>query len=299
MEFKNLISKKVKLFSDFVFFLTKRAKADAVFRVASSLAYTSLIAIVPLLAIGIAIFSAFPVFDPVRTQLADFLFKNLTPSFEEEIRQYLEVIVKNSGQLGTMGVSGIAVTAILLLSTIEDSFNYIFKVTQPRPIATKVTLYWTVITLGPLLLGTAFSMRGYLYTLKRFVDVDGEASQFVIGYFIPPLITIATLMLVYILVPNKKVSILNAFCGSVVAVILFGFLRMGFGSFVMSNTTYSTLYGALAIIPIFLIWMYLSWAVVLFGAVVTASLEEYRQLNKMEIKKVIISAKKGQRIITE
>ena len=79
MEFKNLISKKVKLFSDFVFFLTKRAKADAVFRVASSLAYTSLIAIVPLLAIGIAIFSAFPVFDPVRTQLADFLFKNLTP----------------------------------------------------------------------------------------------------------------------------------------------------------------------------------------------------------------------------
>lgn len=299
MEFKNLISKKVKLFSDFVFFLTKRAKADAVFRVASSLAYTSLIAIVPLLAIGIAIFSAFPVFDPIRAQLADFLFKNLTPSFEEEIRQYLEVIVKNSGQLGTMGVSGIAVTAILLLSTIEDSFNYIFKVTQPRPIATKVTLYWTVITLGPLLLGTAFSMRGYLYTLKRFVDVDGEASQFVIGYFIPPLITIATLMLVYVLVPNKKVSILNAFGGAVVAVILFGFLRLGFGSFVMSNTTYSTLYGALAIIPIFLIWMYLSWAVVLFGAVVTASLDEYRQLNKMEIKKVIVAGKKGQRIITE
>ena len=74
---------------------------------------------------------------------------------------------------------------------------------------------------------------------------------------------------------------------------------MGFGSFVMPNTTYSTLYGDLAIIPIFLIWTYLSWAVVLFGAVVTAALDEYRQLNKMEIKKVIVSAKKGQRIITD
>lgn len=297
MEIKTVCYNKMKTVADFIFFLTKRAKADAVFRVASSLAYTSLIALVPLIAIGIAIFSAFPVFDSVRAQLADFLFQNLTPAFEEEIRSYLEVVVKNSGQLGTVGVSGIAITAILLLSTIEDSFNYIFKVTQPRRIATKITLYWTVITLGPLLLGTAFSMRGYLYTLQKFVDADGETSQMFFSYLIPPLMTVAALMLIYILVPNKKVSILNALCGAIVAVILFAFLRMGFGSFVMSNTTYSTLYGALAIIPIFLIWMYLSWAVVLFGAVVTASLDEYLQLNKTEIKKVIIAGKKGKRII--
>ena len=288
MEIKTVCYNKMKTVADFIFFLTKRAKADAVFRVASSLAYTSLIALVPLIAIGIAIFSAFPVFDSVRAQLADFLFQNLTPAFEEEIRSYLEVVVKNSGQLGTVGVSGIAITAILLLSTIEDSFNYIFKVTQPRRIATKITLYWTVITLGPLLLGTAFSMRGYLYTLQKFVDADGETSQMFFSYLIPPLMTVAALMLIYILVPNKK---------AIVAVILFAFLRMGFGSFVMSNTTYSTLYGALAIIPIFLIWMYLSWAVVLFGAVVTASLDEYIQLNKTEIKKVIIAGKKGKRII--
>ncbi|MBR1648432.1 MAG: YihY family inner membrane protein [Alphaproteobacteria bacterium] len=262
---------------DFVFFLRRRAKADAVFRVASSLAYTSLIALVPLIAIGIAIFSAFPVFDNIRSQLADFLFQNLTPSFEEEIRQYLGEIVSKSGQLGAVGVSGIAVTALMLLSTIEDSFNYIFKVTQPRRIATKITLYWTVITLGPLLLGTAFSMRGYLYTLQKFVAADGETSQIFLSYLIPPLMTIATLMLVYILVPNKKIPVLNAFAGAVVAVIGFWLLRQGFGSFVMSNSTYSTLYGALAIIPIFLIWMYLSWAVVLFGAVVTAALDEYTQ----------------------
>jgi len=297
MEIKAAVLSKLKPMADFAFFLSKRAKADAVFRVASSLAYTSLIALVPLLAIGIAIFSAFPVFDSIRSQLADFLFQNLTPSFEEEIRQYLEVIVKNSGQLGAVGVCGIAVTAILLLSTIEDSFNYIFKVTQPRRIATKITLYWTVITLGPLLLGTAFSMRGYLYTLQKLMAADGETSRFFFSYLIPPIITVAALMLVYVLVPNKKVSILNAFAGAVVAVMLFGLLRMGFGSFVMSNSTYSTLYGALAIIPIFLIWMYLSWAVVLFGAVVTAALDEYAQLNGTEIKKVIVAGKKGRRIV--
>lgn len=295
MSIKNEIGVKLKTINNFLFFLTKRAKADAVFRVASSLSYTSLIALVPLIAIGIAIFSAFPVFDSIRSQLADFLFQNLTPSFEEEIRQYLEEIVNKSGQLGAVGVCGIAITAILLLSTIEDSFNYIFKVTQPRRIATKVTLYWTVITLGPLLLGTAFSMRGYLYTIQKFVNVD--TSQFFLSYMIPPMITIATLMLVYILVPNKKVSILNAFVGAIVAVVLFWFLRLGFGSFVMSNTTYSTLYGALAIIPIFLIWMYLSWAVVLFGAVVTAAMDEYRALNKTEIKKVIVAGRKGKRLI--
>ena len=291
------VTNKLKAFNAFLFFLTKRAKADAVFRVASSLAYTSLIALVPLIAIGIAIFSAFPVFDNIRGQLADFLFQNLTPSFEEEIRQYLGDIVSKSGQLGAVGVTGIAITAILLLSTIEDSFNYIFKFTQPRRIATKITLYWTVITLGPLLLGTAFSMRGYLYTLQKFVDDGGETSRLFFSYMIPPLMTIITLMLVYILVPNKKVSICNAFIGAIVAVILFWFLRLGFGSFVMSNTTYSTLYGALAIIPIFLIWMYLSWAVVLFGAVVTAAMDEYKSLNKTEIKKVIIAGKNGKRLI--
>lgn len=297
MNIENNISSKLEATKKFLFFLSKRAKADSVFRVASSLAYTSLIALVPLLAIGIAIFSAFPVFDSIRTQLADFLFQNLTPSFEEEIRHHLEEIVKKSGQLGAVGVTGIAITAILLLSTIEDSFNYIFKVTQPRRIATKITLYWTVITLGPLLLGTAFSMRGYLYTLQKFVYSNTGTSQFFFSYMIPPIITIITLMLVYFLVPNKKVSIRNAFIGAIVAVVLFWLLRIGFGSFVISNTTYSTLYGALAIIPIFLIWMYLSWTVVLFGAVVTAAMDEYKDLNKTEIKKVIVAGRNGKRLV--
>ena len=155
MEWKTKLAEKSKPLTDFLFFLAKRAQNDMIFRVASSLAYTSLIALVPLFAIGLAIFSAFPVFEAVRSQVEEFIFQNLTPEFEQEVSSYFAAIVKNAGQLTTIGVVGIAVTSILLLSTIENSFNFIFKVTQPRHITTKITLYWTVITLGPLLLGTA------------------------------------------------------------------------------------------------------------------------------------------------
>ena len=296
MDWKSKLSGYINVCKSFLFFLLRRAKTDTICRVASSLAYTSLIAIVPLFAIGLAIFSAFPVFDAIRGQMQESLFQNLTPEFGQEVSQYFAGIVKNSGQLTTMGVSGIAVTAILMLSTIENSFNFIFKVNQPRRIATKVTLYWTVITLGPLLLGTAFSMRGYLYGLQKIVSVNGQTSELFFSFLIPPLITILLLTLVYVLVPNKKIGWLNAAAGAVVAVIMFWFLRQGFALAVLKNATYKTLYGALATIPVFLIWMYLSWAVVIFGAVVTAALEEYQQLDKLEIKKVIVASKKGKRV---
>jgi len=296
MDLKQFFKNKYFVFTDFLFFLTKRVKTDAIFRVASSLAYTSLIAIVPLFAIGLAIFSAFPVFDSVKAQMQEFLFQNLAPEFGEEVRQYFSGIVHNSGQLTTIGVSGIAITAILMLSTIEDSFNYIFKVSQPRRIATKITLYWTVITLGPLLLGTAFSMRGYLFTLQKMMAADGQTTQLFLSWLIPPMMTVLALMMGYILVPNKKIKFYNALVGAITAVIMFWFLRQGFAMAVLKNATYKTLYGALATIPVFLIWMYLSWAVVIFGAVITASMEEYQQLNKTELKKVIVASKKGQRL---
>ncbi len=295
MEWKTKLAEKSKPLTDFLFFLAKRAQNDMIFRVASSLAYTSLIALVPLFAIGLAIFSAFPVFEAVRSQVEEFIFQNLTPEFEQEVSSYFAAIVKNAGQLTTIGVVGIAVTSILLLSTIENSFNFIFKVTQPRHITTKITLYWTVITLGPLLLGTAFSMRGYLYTLQKFMAADGETGRFFFSCMIPPLMTILSLMLVYVLVPNKKVRLDSALAGAAVAVVLFWFLRQGFALAVLNNATYKTLYGAMAVIPVFLIWMYLSWAVVIFGAVVTAALDEFRQFNGREIKKAIVAAKSGRR----
>lgn len=267
---------KAQTFKKFLIFLTQRAKSDTILRVASSLSYTSLIALVPLLAIGLAIFSAFPVFSEVRDQLQTLLLQNVVPDLEEEVSQYFNAFISATAKLTTVGVVGIAVTAILLLSTIENSLNFIFKVYKARSIKTKITLYWTVITLGPLLLGTGFSMRGYVYALQKFMPEALLSTEVFFSAVLPSLFTILALVLLYVLVPNKKVNVWHAFIGAVVAMILFYILRKAFGSFLVSTNTYNVLYGALAIIPIMLIWLYLIWAAVIFGAVITAALDEFQ-----------------------
>lgn len=292
---KSKLAKYYRTTKEFLFFLTRRAQNDTIFRVAASLSYTSLIAIVPLFSIGLAIFSAFPVFDGVKEQVKEFLLANFVPTIEQEVNQYFAEFINATAGLTTFGVVGIAITAILMLSTIESSLNFIFKVYKPRRLTTKITLYWTVITLGPLLLGAAFSLRGYLYTLQKFMPEIAD-SQLHVSNLLPSLITMLTLILVYVLVPNKKVKIYNACIGAFVAVILFWVLRTGFGYFMVKSATYKILYGALATLPVFLIWMYLAWAVVIFGAVVTAALEEFQQLDERSLKKIIISGKPEKRI---
>ena len=267
------IKQKFAQLKNFVVFLRSRIQTDNILRVASSLSYTSLIALVPFIAIGLAIFSAFPVFSDMRAQLQETLIHNLVPSIGHEVTTYLNEFISATAKLTAVGVIGIAITAVLLLSTIENSFNYIFKVYKPRSIKTKITLYWTVITLGPLLYGAGFSMRGYFFALQKLMPQDFGTHHMMA--FLPTLFTLLTLMLVYILVPNKKVRFRNAFWGALCAVIGFYIMRKIFGTFIASSAAYTTLYGALAAIPLLLVWLYFNWAVVIFGATVTAALDEY------------------------
>ena len=259
-------------------FFAERARNDNIFRVAASLSYTSLIAIVPLFAIGLAIFAAFPVFASIKEQIQEFVINNFIPTSEENVSHYFTTFITATAQLTTIGVISLIVTSILMLSTIENSLNFIFKVNKSRNIKTKITLYWTVITLGPLFAGAAFSLRSYVYTWQKFMPNNLISSQFYLSTLVPSIMTILSLIMLYVLVPNKKVKISSALIGSIIAVILFSFLRKGFGLVITNNEMYKTLYGALATLPIFLIWMFLSWVVVIFGAVLTASIEEFKHL---------------------
>ncbi len=279
MYWKTKFKNAAETLKNFLIFLVRRAKNDTIFRVSSSLSYTSLIAIVPLFVIGLAIFSAFPGFTTIKGQFQEFILKNFVPDIGQEISQYFVSFLNASAQVTTIGVVGLAVTSIMLLSTIENSFNFIFKVYKPRNIKTKITLYWTVITLGPILLGAAFSLRSYLFTLQSLMP-EGIGKSMYFSQMIPSLITMLVLIMVYVLVPNKKVKISNALVGAFIAVLLFWVLRKSFGILVIENATYKTLYGALAALPVFLIWMYLAWSVVIFGAVVTAALEEYQAIEE-------------------
>lgn len=286
MKLKEKFSTVFQKIREFLYFLVRRAQNDTVLRVASSLSYTSLIALVPVLAIALAVFSAFPVFNDVREQIKDLIIQNLVPSAEFDINEYFTQFINATAKLTTIGVIGIALTAILLLSTIENSFNFIFKVTRPRRLTTKITLYWTVITLGPLLLGTAISLKS-LSAVDTVLN-NLPAGAVLLGKVLPFLLTWLVLTSVYLLVPNKKVGFLNAMAGALVAMFLFWLLKNGFALFMVKNNTYKTLYGAVAVVPLMLIWMYLYWAAVIFGAVVTAALEEFRQLDRRNLNKIMI-----------
>ena len=290
MILKNCLKSRNEDIKQFFTFLLYRVRNDMIFRVASSLSYTSLIAIVPLIAVMLSIFSAFPVFDNVKEIVQNTIVQNIVPATDADVAQYINDFIRSSAQLTALGVVGVAVTAIMLLSTIENSFNFIFKVKRARRITAKITLYWTIITLGPLLLGAAVSIRGYFYTLQRFVP-DSVNNFILVGKVLPAILTLTILVMVYLFMPNKKLHFLNALSGALTALILFWVLRSGFAWFMLQNATYKTLYGALAVIPVSLIWMYLSWSVVIFGAVVTAALEEFRTSDSKTIQKILIKDK--------
>ena len=286
MYIKTSLKQWSKQAQNFLYFLARRAKNDMIFRVSASLSYTTLIAMVPLFAIGLSIFSAFPAFESIRGQIQEFLLHNMAPALGQEVSGYLSEFLKASAGLTAIGVVSIVVTSILMLSTIENSLNFIFRVSRPRRITTKITLYWTVITLGPLLLGAAFSIRSYFFALT---EDDKIFNNIYMSNLLPALITMLMLMIVYIFVPNKKIRIRNAAGGALVALIIFWALRKIFGIVVLNSATYQTLYGALAVIPLFLIWMYLAWSVVIFGAVITAALEDYQQLDEHSLKRIMVS----------
>ena len=286
MYLKTSLKQGLKQAQNFLYFLARRAKNDTIFRVSASLSYTTLIAMVPLFAIGLSIFSAFPAFESIRGQIQEFLLHNMAPALGQEVSGYLTEFLKASAGLTAIGVVSIVITSILMLSTIENSLNFIFRVSRPRRITTKITLYWTVITLGPLLLGAAFFFFCYFFALT---EDDKIFNNIYISNLLPALITMLMLMIVYIFVPNKKIRIRNAAGGALVALIIFWVLRKVFGIVVLNSATYQTLYGALAVIPLFLIWMYLAWSVVIFGAVITAALEDYQQLDERALKRIMVS----------
>ncbi len=270
---------------DFVKFVMIRAKQDNVLRVAASLGYTSMIALVPLIAIALAIFSAFPVFDSVKMEIQNFMFNNLVPGVGKTVETYISSFVGATGKLTTIGVVGLAVTAIMMLSTIEASLNVVFGVKKSRPIVARVLVYWTILTLGPLLLGASFSVSGYIFSLS-FLNGDISSYGVELARYVPKLLMMFVLMGVYLFVPYRKIKLKHTFVGAFVAVVLFAVLKKTFGMFVVQGSTYNTLYGALAVIPVLLVWMYLSWAVVIFGAVIVASIPEWLE-KRADLNKVL------------
>ena len=268
-------SARVAAAGAFLAFLLRRFRDVRCLRVAASLSYTSLLALVPLLAIVFSVLAAFPVFDAIKEEIRRFIFLNVAPHAGEQARNYVDTFVANTNQLTALGVVGLAATAIMLLSTIENAFNFIWRVVRPRRLSQRLVAYWTVLTLGPLLAGGAISMSAYLYATVRWTGLEA-ADVGVLARMMPFVLTVAAFAVLYVTLPNCRVRWAHAATGGLVAAALFELLKQGFGEYVQAFPAYRTIYGAMSSLPLFLIWMYLVWSVILFGGVIAAAWPEWR-----------------------
>lgn len=270
--------------------LWARLQQDNVPGVAASLSYTSLLALVPLLSISVAVLTAFPVFDNARESLQRLVFDTFVPASGEAIEAAVTRFVEATGRLTAIGVAGLAVTSVMLLVTIEKAFNGIFRAPEGRSLAARLVVYWTVLTLGPLLMGTAFALSGYITAIGgagalwarsavgEWAFTWAQTGWNMASLMLPHLLTMTAFGLIYRLVPNRAVRTRDAVVGAILAGLVFASLRFGFLTYFARGGAYHTVYGALAALPLFLVWMYVSWMVVLGGAVVAAALPEWRQL---------------------
>ncbi len=255
----------------------KRFGKDSCARSAAALSYSSLLALVPLLTIALTVLSAFPAFSQARVELQELVFKNFLPDAGIEISDQVTSFVENATQTTGIGVVALAATALLLLSTITSAFNAIWRVADQRSLFLKLLVYWALLTLGPMLIGASLTLSSYGFAMVEWSGIDGYTRSFFdVTQFLPAVLSAGAFTLLYIVVPNRPVRFRHAFGGAIVAAFLFEVLKKGFALYLAHFPSYQALYGALAAVPIFLVWMYLSWAVILFGAEIAASLPEWR-----------------------
>ena len=249
----------------------------------AALAYTTLLSLVPLMVVSSSVFSAFPVFENASAQIQNFVFDNFVPASGAVVQEHLLSFSSKAKQLTGTGIVFLMVTAIMMMSTIEKSLNSIWRLSQHRNILSKFIIYWSVLTLGPLLMGIGIAITSYLVSLPLLAEPAGLISKR-LGLLktIPFFMEILAFTSLYLLVPMTRVRFTHAAAGGLVAALLFELAKFGFTLYITNFPTYQTIYGALATIPIFLIWVYFSWTIALIGAQFAYSLSTFRLCNRQK-----------------
>lgn len=257
----------------FLYRLWRHFIDDGFPRNAAALAYATLLALVPLATVVFSALSMFPVFEEWASMLEEFVYKNFVPAAGDVIKEHLQRFTEHTGKLTAIGSVFLVVGAVLLLFTIEETLNEIWHVKERRQMSQRVLSYWAALTLGPLLIGASLSLTSYLISLTLSSDqaVVAQAQSYVLAA-LPFVFETLAFLILYLVVPNCNVRFRDALIGGIVAAILFEISKRGFAWFVFNFASYQVIYGALATIPIFLIWIYISWLVVLVGAAVVVVL---------------------------
>lgn len=269
--------KQLRAAWEFILALVTRFREERATQTAGSLTYTTLLSLVPLLTVALGITTAFPVFDQWIGSLQLFILENVlpdTPAVTTIIDQ-INSFTENVGRLTAIGILGFIVTSVMLMLTVDNALNRIFRVQRRRTILHNIFIYWAVITLGPLLIGASLS-ASYIAVKEATGALQLDWVRDSVLGVIPFILTCIALTLLYGVVPARPVDWQHALTGGVLAAIGFEIAKRGFAIYLSRVPTYTLIYGAFATIPIFLIWLYLSWLVVLTGAILTAMLPAFR-----------------------
>jgi len=245
-------------------------------QVASSLAFTSLLSFVPLLTVMFGLFGEISVLQNFSTLIQNFIFANFVPEFGQTIEQYIYIFSTKASQLTISGSVFLVLIAMMLLATIDNSFNRIWKIKKKRNPIKRILIYFSLLIMGPLLIGIGLALTSYLLSIPVIADVDTtfNVKTHLLGW-LPFLMTSIAFILLYILVPNCYVYKKYAVSAGVICAILFELAKYGFGIYVKEMSGYENIYGALAILPLFLVWIYISWVIILFGAHITFCLSSF------------------------
>lgn len=274
---RRTIGGQFHLLINFVSLVYSRFREERCFQLCGSLTFTTLLALVPLVTIALMFMTAFPVFNTLSEQLREFVLANMVPEAGSKvISGYVQQFSNNAAKLTAAGVSVFVISSIMLMLTIDKAFNTIWRVKRPRPLVQRVLIYWSLLTVGPLLMGGSLTLWSWLIKLSN--DASGVVPIVVIETLkvVPIALTALAFGLLYRLIPNRQVSLIDAAIGGVFAAVFFEAMKYGFSQFITNFGSYKLVYGAFASVPIFLIWIYASWVVVIFAAVITSGLSYWR-----------------------
>lgn len=242
-------------------------------QVAGSLTFNTVLALVPILTIALAILTAFPLFATFKSSLEAYFIQSLIPKgISNTILGYLTQFATKATRLSAFGGLALFATAVATMAMIDRTFNGIWHVKHKRPLFQRLMVYWVIVTLGPLLIGISISSTSFLFSVTTGIFTKMPFIGATLYSMISVAISTGAFTLLYVVVPNRKVDWRDAFWGALFAALAFELAKRLFSIFITQFPTYTVVYGALAAVPIFLLWIYLSWLIALFGAVIAAAL---------------------------
>ncbi len=260
--------------------VAKRFEQDRCQRVAGALSFTTMLAIVPLTAVMLAVLSLAPGFSSWMTVIQDFIYSNFVPAAGDVVQKYLTQFAGKAGRLTVVGLLFLVITAIMLMATIEQSFNDIWRVSNSRKFLRRFLSYWALLTLGPMLVAVSLSLTSNFFMLPFLGRAEATFLRNAFDIVLPLAFEFGAVVLLYTVVPNVQVLWRNALAGGLFAAVLLETAKFLFAVSMKTFTAYQVIYGAIAALPIFLVWIYISWVIVLLGAIVAATLNDWQWTGK-------------------